>query len=64
LILNDFTRRALSRDFHGLRGVSALRDLNSLAKQPPEMARVSVWHLARYGFRVRRQAPLLAFGLV
>jgi hypothetical protein len=38
------------------------RDLNLQAKLPSKSARVSVWHLARYGFRAGQQALDLTSG--
>ena len=62
LCLNDFMWRALTRDFRGLQAGSPPRDLKMQTKLSPKMARASVWHLARYGFRTRLLALDLTLG--
>jgi hypothetical protein len=62
LILKDFVPRVLWRVFRDMRDTTSARDLKSWAKWSPQMARVSVWHLARYGFRARLQALDLTLG--
>ena len=61
LILNDCISSLLWRVFRGMQGASTPRDLKLEAKWTPKMAQVSVWHLARYGFRVALRALDLIF---